>query len=231
MRWRRVALAAALVAVGASPWWGPLALRPVRFFGVRRVEVSGARYLAPESVVRALGLRSDASVFDDLDRLAARVRTMGGVDEATVGRRLPGTLVVTVRETEPVALAEGPDDLVAVGPDGRPLPFPAAGSSVDAPVVANADPQLLRALETIRVTDLGLFADVSAARSQDGEVELVLSQGRVRLELPVDPVVVRRVAAVRRDLTSRGLPWRELDGRFGDWVVVRRAPQGGGSAA
>ncbi|HUK63302.1 MAG TPA: FtsQ-type POTRA domain-containing protein, partial [Dongiaceae bacterium] len=235
MRWRRVALLGVLVVAATSPWWVPAALRPMRFFGVRRVEVSGARHLPPESVVRALLLDSNASVFDDLDRLAARIRAMGGVEEASVGRRLPGTLVVTIRETEPVALAQGPSGLVAVGADGRPLPFAVAGSSVDAPIVADADTQLLRSLETVRITDLGLFADVAAARARDGEVELVLNQGRVRLEMPVDPVVVRRVAAVRRDVASRGVPWRELDGRFGEWVVVRRAPpalpRGRGGAA
>jgi hypothetical protein len=226
MRWRAVALGAVLALVAASPWWAPLVLRPMRFFGVRHVEVTGARYLAPETVVRALGLGPDASVFDDLGDLEVRVRAMGGVDEVSVRRRLPATLVVTVRETEPVALAQGPAGLVAVGPDGRPLPFAVTGSPVDAPIVARADTLLLRALETIRITDLGLFADIAAARARDGEVELVLNQGRVRLELPVDPVVVQKVSAVRRDLTDRAQRWRELDGRFHGWVVVRRANAG-----
>ena len=47
--------------------------------------------------------------------------------------------------------------------------------------------------------------------------------GRVRLGLPVDPEVVRSVSAVRRDLAASGRQWRELDGRYRGWIVVRRA--------
>src|SRR5437870_746176 len=47
-------------------WWAPLVLRPMKFFAVRRIEVQGTHYLAPDDVVRAMSLRTEASVFDDL---------------------------------------------------------------------------------------------------------------------------------------------------------------------
>jgi hypothetical protein len=53
-------------------------------------------------------------------------------------------------------------------------------------------------------------------------VVLEFDSGRVRLDLPVDPGVVRNVATVQRYLAARGVAWRELDGRFGTWVVMRR---------
>ncbi len=236
-RVRRWAVAAAAVTAATSPWWGPAVLRPMRFFGVRRVEVVGARYLAPDAVVRALELPPDANVFDDLDVLAARVATASGVAEARVERRLPATLRVEIREVEPVALAEGPGGLVPVARDGRPLPFDATASPVDAPVVPSADRRLLEALATVQATDLTLYAAVAAAvLTRGGEVVLELNGGRVRLAVPVEPAVVRAVAAVRGDLAARGLRWRELDGRFTGWVVVRKAPPaagagGGGGAA
>ena len=222
---RGFVVAAALAAV-TSPWWGPAALRPLTFFGVRRVEVAGARYLAPEAVVRGLGLGPEASVFDDLDALAARVRAMGGVADARVQRRLPATLRVEIREVGPVALAEGPGGLVPVARDGRPLPFDATASPVDAPVVPHADRRLLEALATVQATDLTLYASIAAASlTRGGEVVLELNGGRVRLAMPVEPAVVCAVAAVRSDLVARRLAWRELDGRFSGWVVVRKAPQ------
>ena len=66
MRVERVAIAAAVVVAIASPWWGPVVLRRFAFFEVRRVEVVGARYLAPDQIVGALGLKSGASVWQPL---------------------------------------------------------------------------------------------------------------------------------------------------------------------
>ncbi len=222
-RVRIAALAAVGLVVGTSPWWLPAALRPLAFFAVRRVEVHGVRYLAPDVVVAALGLGPEASVFDDRDALAERVRAMGGVVEAVVGRRLPGTLIVQVREAEPIALAQGPEGLVPVDRAGRPLPYDVTRSPVDAPVVADADRRLTEALGTIQTTDAGLYAEIASARARGKEVVLDVTQGRIRFELPVDPAVVRAVSAVRRDLAARALAWRELDGRFHRWVVVRKA--------
>ncbi|MDP3774710.1 MAG: FtsQ-type POTRA domain-containing protein [Gemmatimonadales bacterium] len=229
---KRVALAAAVIIAVALPWWGPLALRPMAFFAVRRVEVVGARYLPADEVVRALGLGQPASVWDDLDALEGRIRAMPGVAEAQVQRRLPGTLRVSLREVEPVALAEGPVGLVPVGRDGRPLPYDPASAPVDAPVVARVEPAVLAALAQIQATDPGLFAEVSAARAgRGGAVELELEEGIVRFEAPMDPEVIRSVSAVRRDLAARAVLWRELDARFKGWVIVRpRAAATGGAA-
>jgi len=216
-------VAVVVAALALSPWWVAPVLRPLRFFDVRRVEVVGSRYLAPEVVARALGLAERASVFEDLGVLESRVRELGGIAEVHLARRLPGTLVVRIRELEPVALAEGPDGLVAVGPDARPLPYDVAAAPVDAPVLARVDRSVLRVLETIQATDLGLYAEISSARSRGGDVVLELDGGRVLLAPPVDAGVVLSVSAVRRDLAARSLAWRELDARYRGWVVVRRA--------
>ncbi len=211
-----------VLAASSSPWWVTALLARSNYFAVRQVEVVGARYLAPEAVTERLGLGADASVWHDLDRLEGRVRDMPGVMDASVARRLPGTLVVTVREREPVALADGPAGLVAVAGDGAPLPFDVSRGAVDAPLVMGADPRLVGGLAVVQRTDPGLYAGVHAA-SLDGGMALELEQGRIRLDLPVDPAAVRAVSLVRRDLAARGMAWREVDGRFRGWVVVRPA--------
>ncbi|HMA47641.1 MAG TPA: FtsQ-type POTRA domain-containing protein [Frankiaceae bacterium] len=225
MRWRRVAAAAGAAAAVLMPAWGPPLLRPFGFFRVRRIELVGVQRMAPAVVVRALGLAREASVWDRLGRPEAQVRALPGVADAEVTRRLPATLRVTVREVEPMALAAGPWGLVPVGPDARPLPYDLAGATVDAPVVRGAQPAVVSALVALRGADPSFYSEVVAARSGPaGSVELELEGGgRVRLALPVDAAVVRSVAAVERDLASRAQAWRELDGRFGGWVVVRGA--------
>ena len=204
----------------SSPWWVTALLARSSYFAVRQVEVVGAHYLAPEDVTERLGLGADASVWLDLDRLEDRVRGMPGVVAAGVSRRLPGSLVVTVREREPVALADGPGGLVAVAEDGSPLPFDVARAPVDAPLVVGADARLVGGLAVVQRTDPGLYAGVNSA-SLDGGMALELDHGRIRLDLPVDPAAVRAVSLVRRDLAARGMAWREVDGRFRGWVVVR----------
>jgi len=223
MRVKRVAIAVGVVALVAAPWWGPWALGHFRFFTVRRVEVYGARYLAPSVIVASLGLKPDASVWSNTKAMERRVAALEGVRSVDVSRRLPGSLVVTVSEVEPVALAEGPAGLVPVDSAGRPLPYDPSEVPVDAPVVERADARLLVALATVRATDLGLFADIAAARAAaGGSVVLELEEGLLRIATPLDPAVVRDVEAVRRDLAARGQRWAELDGRFRGWVVVRR---------
>ncbi len=221
-RVRVVAAGIIIAAVLSSYWWAPRALRPLRFFGVRRVDVSGTRYLTAEAVVRGMGLRAEASVFDDLGAIERRLEAVGGIARASVARRLPATLLVQVTEVEPVALAASPDGLVALAADARPLPYDVASAPVDAPIVRAAHRPLLEGLAQVQTTDPALYAEVAAARVAGGAMVLDMTRGRVLLDLPVDPGVVQSVSSVRRDLASRGTAWRELDGRFRGWVVVRR---------
>jgi cell division protein FtsQ len=232
-RARGALVAAGVLLAGTARWWGPPLLRRFSFVAVRRVEVAGVRYLAPSRVVAAMGLGADASVWSSLPALERRLAALPGVAAARVSRRLPSTLRVEVTEVEPVALAAGPSGLVPVGRDGRPLPYDPATAPVDAPVVRRADARVLEALDVVRVSDPQLFAVLTAARADEaggGEVVLELERGRLRLATPVDPAVVRAVAAVVRDLERGGQSWRELDGRYKGWVVVRPAAPGGATA-
>jgi len=221
-RWVWLTRGAVVLGLLSAWWWLPVALRPLSFFAVRQIEVRGTRYLSPQAVVVAMGLRPRASVFDNLHEVERRLTDVVGIAGAKVVRILPATLRVEISEVEPVALAEGPDGLVPVAPDGRPLPYDVIQAPVDAPIVSAADRELLEALKQVQATDLGLYADVAAARSQGGELVLDMTRGRVRLDVPVDPEVVRSVSAVRRTLDSLKVSWRELDGRYRGWVVVRK---------
>jgi hypothetical protein len=212
----------------------PVALRRVGFFRVRQVELVGIRNLDADRVLAALRLPERASVFDDTNALAARLRGLDGVADASVLRRPPASLKVVVREIEPVALvADARGALVVVDAGGRPLPFELA--HLDLPVVrsggSEGDHAVVGVLARVQAFDPALFQtiDVAMGRGTD-DVLLELGAHRVLLRRDVGPEVIQAVMLVARDLAAKARPYAELDGRFAGQIVVRRRSAKGGTA-
>ena len=234
-RWRRL-LRVAVVAVVlgmvlSAPWWGRPALASLAFFRVRKVEIEGARYLAPSQLIGRLKLDSTASVFDDLAPLERRLSGDPQVAKVEVGRKLPGTLVVRVTENLPIALVPGPGGaLRAVDGAGRVLPIDPSRVSVDVPVVEQRDTAVLRVLAAVRDSAPALYARISDARRGAGKGELTLTlaaAGGIGAVLPVramTDVTVRRLTEiypVEEDLARRQRRAAELDLRYRDQVIAR----------
>jgi cell division protein FtsQ len=218
--WKVLGAAAVLAAV----WFGgPALLRRMEFFRVRRIEITGARYLTPKSVTDALGLRRNASVFDPAGPLERKLRDLGGVEWVDVGHRLPGTLTVAVRERDPVALIPRRGALTPVDDRGRVLPYDPTQAVPDLPIATSADSGLTRVLASVRDADPGLFARiVSAARVKD-DVLLDLEGQRFWFTANATMEDIRAVTAVAQDLARQRRSYRELDGRFSGQVIVRWA--------
>ena len=220
---RRIRKLLAASAAAAAAWFGgPPLLRQLDFFRVRRIEVHGAEHSQPESVATALRLRSGASVFDDLDELAARVRTLPGIADADVGRRLPGTIEVALVEEPPVALAAAEGALRMVGPHGELLPFDPARSAPDLPVAFGADSALAALLARLRTADRALFSQIGAARRRRDHIVLEVGGRRILVMPEASAEEIHAVMAVAQDLARKGRTYTELDARFAGQVVVRR---------
>ena len=226
--WRVLAWAGAAIVVMAIWMTAPLALRRMRFFRVRQVEIIGIRYLDADQVLGALRLPAQASVFDDTQALVERLRGLDGVADASVSRRPPGSLKVIVREIEPVALLmSGRGALAPVDADARALPFDL--TSLDLPIVRSggggADSDVVGLLARVQAVDPALFQTIDAARrmeAQRGDVLLELGAHRVLLNRDAGPEVIEAVVLVARDLAAKARPYAELDARFAGQVVVRR---------
>jgi cell division septal protein FtsQ len=219
---RLVAGSAGVLLVAAAWVGGPRVLRRFEFFRVRQIELVGVRHLAPDAVIAALRLAREASVWDDLDALTARVRRLHGVADARVVRRLPGALKVIVREVEPVALVPGSGGMTVVDARARPLSFDPTRSALDLPVAADADTVVVGLLALVQAMDPELFRDVTAARRVRGDVVLELGARRLLLRGDAGPEVIRGVVLVAQDLGARGRAYAELDARYAGQVVVRR---------
>ena len=221
--WRAAGIGGGALAALALLWLGtPLVLNRMEFFRIRRIEVSGARNHSPQAVVDALMLGRRSSVFDDLEAMERRVARLPAVESAEVGRRLPGTLLVTVVETEPVALApqrNGP--LVAIDLRGRPLPYDPAQAAPDVPIATSADSLLAGVLGLVREVDPALFARLATGTRVRDDILLEADGRRFWFTGTATAEDVRAVTAVAEDLARKRRGWQELDGRFAGQVIVR----------
>jgi cell division septal protein FtsQ len=222
--WRVLLWAGAAMTVMVIWMGAPLALRRLAFFRVRQVELVGIRFLDADRVLAALRMSPRASVFDDTEVLAERLRGLDGIADASVIRRPPASLKVIVREIEPVALVlNGRGALAPVDADGRQLPFDL--ESLDLPIVHAADSAVVGVLARVLAFDPALYQAIDAARrieTQRGGVVLELGAHRVLLSRDAGPEVIQAVMLVARDLAAKARPYAELDGRYAGQVVVRR---------
>lgn len=217
-RWRAAAYAAgALIITFLSPYL----LRRLDFFRVRRVEISGLHYLEAAKVVAALELPRTASIFDDPDPLARRVRSVPGVVAAEVGRRAPGTLRVILRETAPVALTPRADRLAMIDARGEVLPYDPLASSPDLPVLIGGGATVAGALARVRDYDPGFFARIDAAWRVGPDVVFEVAGRWFWFGPQLTAEDIRAVTAVEQTLARQGRRFEELDGRFTGQVIVR----------
>jgi len=225
-----------LVAVIMAAAWGTRAVaREMAFFRIRSVEVRGARYLQASEIISRLKVDTLASLWDDLAPYRDRIRGHPQVSDVSIGRKMPGTLVVTIKENLPVALIQTPSGLLPYDSLGKQLPIDPARTSLDLPIVATDDPVLLKLVGAIRATEPRVFARIEEVRRTGrDEILLTLSRstnsaetdGRVRQLLVRVPVglSVERLAdifPVETDLVRRQAHVSELDLRYRDQVIAR----------
>ena len=217
---RRLLLAAGALALVAVVLAGSRLVRSLAFFEVRRIELVGGHYLTPGAVARTLAIPSGTSIFVDKAPLEARVLGMAGVRGARIARRIPGTLRVTIREAEAVALAERSGRLVLLDARGRVLPFDPTSPAADLPL-ADPDPLVAGVLERVRETDPDLFAGIDRGSRVRQDVVLEVGGGRVLFRADVTEEEIRDLVLIRDLLTRERKSWRELDARFTSRVIVR----------
>ncbi len=236
------AVGAALLAAAVSK--APRALRRIDAFRVRDVEVRGLRHLAPQQALASAGIRPGANLFDDSEPWRAALTVHPLVESVEIHRRLPATLVLEVRETEPVLLVATPV-LTPVDANGRVLPIAPGHGSLDLPVLRGAaaikdgrvaDPASLTAVaafDRIARLDPGLAARVSEVSVGGRDLTLRLRRPRglpVLLDGAVRPEQLRRLRVVLEEVNGAAQAGRvsRVDARYDGQVVVGGERPGGG---
>lgn len=193
------------------------------FFRLRKVLIEGNRYLPADSVMQKLHVDTARSVWDDTDTLVARLRTMPQIADVEISRRLPGTLVVSIRENLPVALAPSPRGLEPVDSAGRILPIDPSMTDVDLPVANQRDKAVLALLTRARSENPMVYHRISEI-SREGKEGIVLRLTpslRVRALLGVSVERLSDIFPVESDLIRRRANVAELDLRYRDQVIAR----------
>jgi cell division septal protein FtsQ len=154
---------------------------------------------------------------------------------------LPGTLVVTIEENQPVALIQGATGLVPYDSLGHVLPIDPARTNLDLPIVATSDPVLLKLVGAIRYAVPRVFSRIEEVRrSGRDEIVLTLSRsgaqspravgdtaaphgGTMKVRIPLGLSVERLadIFPVENDLARRQVHVGELDLRYRDQVIAR----------
>jgi hypothetical protein len=217
-----------------------IGLRSMAFFRVRTIEIRGTHYLQPTEIVTRMRVDTLRSLWDDVGPLEARIRAHPQVSDVRITRRMPGTLLVTLRENLPVALIPTATGLQPYDSLGRELPIDPLRTDLDLPVVASPDPALLRLLGELRSGDIRTYQRVSEVkRTGRNDLLILLSPSFSRLASPLDSSPVQpgllRVRAsvgvtvdrltdifpVESDLVARQARIGELDLRYRDQVIAR----------
>jgi cell division protein FtsQ len=210
-----------LLAV-TSRFWGPLLMRRMDYFRVRRVEFVGAHYVAPRDILAKLHVDTTASVWDPTSVLEARVASHPEIQHVVVHRKLPGTLVIEVTERVPVALVSAPGGFRVYDERGVALPIDPTAVDVDAPVLRERDVTLLRLIARIKRTMPTFYARVSEVRRTGrDEIVLELEKEPVRAMQDVSMERLAEIAPVEEDLARKQVRAAEIDLRFRDQVIVR----------
>ena len=219
----RLALAGvAVILLLGAPFWGPLVLRQLSFFRVRKVEIIGARYVPVSDIMDRLHVDTTASVWDPTGPLMSRLASHPQLHTVTVRRKLPGTLVVEVQENPPIALVATSDGLRAYDARGTLLPIDLARTPIDAPVLPRRDIELLHLLNVLRNEAPALYDRLSEIRiTAPDEVVFQMGGTPVRAMRDVSPARLAEITPVEDDLARRGLHAAEIDLRYRDQVIAR----------
>jgi cell division septal protein FtsQ len=211
-----------VLLVVAVPLWTPLLLRRMHFFRMRRLEIVGTHYIASSDIASRANVDTTRSVWDPTAPVAARVKAHPGIQSVDVRRKLPGTLVITVTEYQPIALVPGSQGFRVFDERGVALPIDPARVDVDAPVLASADVPLLRLLAGMRRAIPDLYQRVSELK-RVGASELLfqLDDAPVRAMTTVTLDDLNQIAPVEADLRKRAARVMELDLRYKDQIIAR----------
>jgi cell division protein FtsQ len=213
-------------------------LQDVAGLKLEKVSVEGNHYLTEEEIVNAVALPLGENMFKlDLTEASERVKKMDWVDRVFIERRLPRSILISVREKKPVALLDN-ENIYGVDQEGRILSASPSLLREDLPLISGVSfpteaVGTTRMAETLkpalnfftflRKKDPVLAQDVSEVNlAQPDSIKVTFIDGIVATFDPsVGESELRRMALVLSDLNQKGKRAGTMDFRYRDMVLVK----------
>ncbi len=229
-----------LVSAALLTGWGLLSTS--RALAVQKAEVRGTEHLSRLDILSAAGVGSDSNLLAlPVGKIAQRVAAIPWVAEVRVSRHLPDTVVIQVREHQPMILALVEDSFYYLDRELRPIAVHGRRPLPDMPVLtglsradlAQPDDEMLGLMDKVHQLLEALPAAEQAPGGRLAEVHLDRVWGLSLVFNDLNPVVrlgfkgfasrLDRLAQVRADLARRGELERAslIDLESGQRVVVR----------
>jgi len=222
-----VLITAASVAVGEAA--RRCVLKSARF-AITSIEVAGSERRPSPAIVAESGLISGTNIFAaDLDAARARLLQDPWIVDATLVRRLPGTVSIHISERRPAALVALDETYLATD-DGVPFKKLEPDDPIDLPLVTGVTPERVGADRDGASRTIGRAIDLAAEYQRsalgkrsplqevhvgaDGQFALVV--GHSGLELVLGGPPFRR----KLDLASRVMAEVERRGGKADVVML-----------
>ena len=228
-------LLAVVVVVVAALWAGYAKTMDSERLKVGRVEVRGSEFLSEGEVREMLGPAVGENILTlDIGALKARLRSSPWVADATVGRNLPDTLKVEIRERVPLALAEL-ERLYLMDKDGGLIDlYGPRTASFDLPIVrglAGVDEEARRDRAQRAGTLLDDLGELAGEVSEvlvlpSGDLRVVLRRAGEVVLLGEPPFHARVLTflSLRKDLTERCPDAEYFDLRFAGRIYAKQPP-------
>jgi cell division septal protein FtsQ len=219
---RRTALIGLSVALLAGIFaLAQVAVRRLEFFQLRSIEFAGVRHLDERDMVERLAIPPDAHILTPLEPILERALDIPGVRQATIDRRWPGTLVITILEAPAVALVPDDGQLLVLDDRGGVLPIDPSRLTASLPL-AERDSNVAALLGRLQATDPQWFQLIDRASAEGADVRLDADGHRVRMAATASSQLLLDLAAVREWLQRQGIAWEMIDARFEGRMFVRK---------
>jgi cell division protein FtsQ len=247
--WRVVEAGLLLGLLAGAGSWAAGAAVDLPWLRVQHIRVEGnQRVHAGEIAALLEGMTGESLLAADLDRWRSKLFASAWVADATLRRRLPGTIVVEVRERVPMGIARAGTDLFLIdaagtvideyGPRYADCDLPIIDGIIITPVTAPPaiDRQrgqlVARLMSELRTRPelAGRVSQIDAANAHD--VHVILEGDPAVVHLGATQFAERLDSYVRLQATLREqVPDIDyVDVRFGERVYVGVAPAAGARA-
>lgn len=185
-------------------------------FSLQKVEVEGNRRVPKEEISRLAGLEPGTNLWRiDTKGVVTRLKAHPLLETVTVKRKWPHTLVIYVREREPLALLPGPGVFWILDGEGYIMESSSRIASQKLPLISGVqvggnagpgtkleDPRLKAALEVLKALPLKAREEIEEIQALEAENLLLYLPERIKVKFG--------------DATSVEDKWERLEGVLKD---------------